>query len=77
MDVSKCIVLSLQGGTLNIRRVGSPLVRLVEGEERCVCGPLTTPQGVLAQDLGGTKPNRTVTCMMFKATDTTGLQLTP
>ncbi|GFV33348.1 hypothetical protein TNCV_1498681 [Trichonephila clavipes] len=31
MDVSKCMSLR-QGGTLNSRRVASPLVRLVEGE---------------------------------------------
>ncbi|GFT37816.1 hypothetical protein TNCV_4128831 [Trichonephila clavipes] len=30
----KCIVPSRHGGTLNIRRVPNPLVRLVEGEER-------------------------------------------
>ncbi|GFX05801.1 hypothetical protein TNCV_5089911 [Trichonephila clavipes] len=31
MDVCKCIVPSRHGGTLNSRRVTSPLVRLVEG----------------------------------------------
>ncbi|GFU18236.1 hypothetical protein TNCV_1389021 [Trichonephila clavipes] len=34
MDVCKCIVPLRQGGTLNSRRAVSPLVRLVEGEER-------------------------------------------
>ncbi|GFV44834.1 uncharacterized protein TNCV_563831 [Trichonephila clavipes] len=34
MDVCKCIVPSRNGGTLNSRRAASPLVRLVEGEER-------------------------------------------
>ncbi|GFV97307.1 uncharacterized protein TNCV_2038171 [Trichonephila clavipes] len=34
MGVCKCIVPSQHGGTLNSRRAGSPLVRLVEGEER-------------------------------------------
>ncbi|GFX80231.1 hypothetical protein TNCV_2642471 [Trichonephila clavipes] len=34
MDVCKCIVPSRHGGTLNRRRVTSPLVRLVEGEKR-------------------------------------------
>ncbi|GFV37608.1 hypothetical protein TNCV_4982301 [Trichonephila clavipes] len=39
VDVCKCIVPAPHGGTLNGRRAASPLVRLVEGEERC--GPLT------------------------------------
>ncbi|GFV64547.1 uncharacterized protein TNCV_4965281 [Trichonephila clavipes] len=34
MDVFKCIVPSQHGGTLNSRRDASPLVRLVEGDER-------------------------------------------
>ncbi|GFW31520.1 uncharacterized protein TNCV_4419561 [Trichonephila clavipes] len=34
MDVCKCIVPSWPGGTSNSRRATSPLVRLVEGEER-------------------------------------------
>ncbi|GFW04262.1 uncharacterized protein TNCV_2670261 [Trichonephila clavipes] len=34
MDVGKCIVPSRHGDTLNSRRAASPLVRLVEGEER-------------------------------------------
>ncbi|GFU55766.1 hypothetical protein TNCV_2969351 [Trichonephila clavipes] len=34
--VCKCIVPLWHGGTLNSRRAVSPLVRLVEGEERCV-----------------------------------------
>ncbi|GFU69639.1 transposable element Tcb1 transposase [Trichonephila clavipes] len=34
MDVCKCIVPLPHGGTLNCRRATSPLVRLVEGEER-------------------------------------------
>ncbi|GFS61372.1 uncharacterized protein TNCV_3105551 [Trichonephila clavipes] len=34
MDVCKCIVSSWHGGALNSRRAASPLVRLVEGEER-------------------------------------------
>ncbi|GFT85617.1 uncharacterized protein TNCV_4253371 [Trichonephila clavipes] len=33
MDVCKCIVPSRHGGTLNSRRVASPLVWFVEGEE--------------------------------------------
>ncbi|GFW57837.1 uncharacterized protein TNCV_2927561 [Trichonephila clavipes] len=34
MDVGKCRVPLWHGGTLNNRRAASPLVRLVEGEER-------------------------------------------
>ncbi|GFX03987.1 hypothetical protein TNCV_4678911 [Trichonephila clavipes] len=34
MDVCKCIVPSWHGCTLNSRRAASPLLRLVEGEER-------------------------------------------
>ncbi|GFW70326.1 uncharacterized protein TNCV_5131521 [Trichonephila clavipes] len=34
MDVCKCIVPSQHEGTLNSRRAVSPLVWLVEGEER-------------------------------------------
>ncbi|GFX86248.1 uncharacterized protein TNCV_2561301 [Trichonephila clavipes] len=34
MDVCKCITPSWHGDTLNSRRATSPLVRLVEGEER-------------------------------------------
>ncbi|GFW68166.1 uncharacterized protein TNCV_1880481 [Trichonephila clavipes] len=52
-------------GTLNSRRVASPLMRWVEGEER---GPLTNPQNVLPLNWGGIEPNRSVTCMMLKAT---------
>ncbi|GFW52908.1 uncharacterized protein TNCV_2394871 [Trichonephila clavipes] len=34
MDVCKCIVPSRHGGTINSRQAASPLVGLVEGEER-------------------------------------------
>ncbi|GFU75108.1 uncharacterized protein TNCV_3172871 [Trichonephila clavipes] len=34
MDVCKCIVPSRHEGTLNSRRAASPLMRLVDGEER-------------------------------------------
>ncbi|GFX54216.1 hypothetical protein TNCV_2338501 [Trichonephila clavipes] len=34
MDVCKCIVPSPHGCTLNSRRAASPLMSLVEGEER-------------------------------------------
>ncbi|GFU53066.1 uncharacterized protein TNCV_3098501 [Trichonephila clavipes] len=58
-------VPSRHGGTLNSRRAANPFVRLVEEEERWETP--TLPQGVL-QNWGGTKPNRTVTCMVLKAT---------
>ncbi|GFX16857.1 hypothetical protein TNCV_2518351 [Trichonephila clavipes] len=48
------------------RRAVSPLVRLVEGEERLEAP--NHPKGVLPQSWGGTDPKRTVTCMMLKAT---------
>ncbi|GFS85723.1 hypothetical protein TNCV_2974071 [Trichonephila clavipes] len=46
MNICECIVPSRQGGALNSRRAASPLVRLVEGEERKERGgsPLTTPR---------------------------------
>ncbi|GFV72520.1 hypothetical protein TNCV_2763841 [Trichonephila clavipes] len=37
MDVCKCIVPVRHGGTRNIHPAASPLVRLVEGEERFPC----------------------------------------
>ncbi|GFX96125.1 uncharacterized protein TNCV_2290151 [Trichonephila clavipes] len=58
------------GGTLNSRRAASPLMRLVEREERWL-----TPdnlQGVLPQNWGRISPNRIVTCMVLKATDNDG-----
>ncbi|GFX53238.1 uncharacterized protein TNCV_362321 [Trichonephila clavipes] len=48
------------------RRAASPLVRLVEGEERWEA--FDHPQIVLALNWGGTEPNCTVTCMVHKAT---------
>ncbi|GFS65370.1 uncharacterized protein TNCV_2451791 [Trichonephila clavipes] len=44
MDICECIVPSRHGGTLNSHRAASPLVRLVEGEERLE--PPDHPQGV-------------------------------
>ncbi|GFV80663.1 piggyBac transposable element-derived protein 4 [Trichonephila clavipes] len=65
-DVCKCIVPSRRGGSLNSCRAASPLVRLVEGEERWKApGP---PQGVLSQNWGETELNRSVTCMVLKVT---------
>ncbi|GFU97418.1 uncharacterized protein TNCV_1912731 [Trichonephila clavipes] len=52
-------------GTLNNRRAASPLVRLVEGEERWEA---LIPQGVLPQNWGETELNHSVTCMVLKAT---------
>ncbi|GFV93692.1 hypothetical protein TNCV_365931 [Trichonephila clavipes] len=53
------------GGTLNSSRATSPVVRL--GKERWAA--LTPPsQGVILQNWGGTESNRTVTCIMLKAT---------
>ncbi|GFS83938.1 uncharacterized protein TNCV_2363681 [Trichonephila clavipes] len=65
MDVCKCLVPAWHGGTLNSRRAASPLVRLVEGEERWVAS--YHPQSVLPLNWGAIKPNRTITCMVLKA----------
>ncbi|GFW94927.1 uncharacterized protein TNCV_3398061 [Trichonephila clavipes] len=53
-------------GTLNSRRAASPIVRLVEWEERWEISD--HPHSVLPLNWGGIEPNRTVTCMMLKAT---------
>ncbi|GFW02084.1 uncharacterized protein TNCV_4854241 [Trichonephila clavipes] len=66
MDVCKCIVPLWHESTLNSRRAASPLVRLVEGEERREASD--HPQGILSQNRGGTEQNRTFTCMVLKAT---------
>ncbi|GFU40155.1 uncharacterized protein TNCV_5092921 [Trichonephila clavipes] len=55
-----CQVRARIEGTLNSRRAASPLVRLVEGTDH--------PQSVLPLNWGGIEPNRTVTCMVLKAT---------
>ncbi|GFX94155.1 hypothetical protein TNCV_4292001 [Trichonephila clavipes] len=52
--------------TLNNRQVTSPLMRIVEGEERRETPD--HPEGVLAQNWVGNEPNRIVTCMVHKAT---------
>ncbi|GFX58776.1 uncharacterized protein TNCV_804801 [Trichonephila clavipes] len=54
------------GVTLNSRRAASPLVWLVEGEERWEASDHS--QSVLPLNCSGTEPNRTVTCMVLKAT---------
>ncbi|GFW24107.1 uncharacterized protein TNCV_4951511 [Trichonephila clavipes] len=51
--------------TLNSRRAASPLVRLVERDERWEAPD--HPQSVLHLNWGGSEPNRTVTCMVLKA----------
>ncbi|GFU86341.1 uncharacterized protein TNCV_2116941 [Trichonephila clavipes] len=54
------------GGTLNSRRAAGPLVRLVEGEERWKASD--HPQSVLPLNWGRSKPIRTVTYVVLKAT---------
>ncbi|GFV62002.1 uncharacterized protein TNCV_4108051 [Trichonephila clavipes] len=44
----------------------SPLGRLVEGEDRCEASG--HPQSILPLNSGGIESNRTVTCMVLKAT---------
>ncbi|GFY28666.1 uncharacterized protein TNCV_3440331 [Trichonephila clavipes] len=51
MDVCKCIVHARHGGTLNSRRAASPLVGLVEEEERWEASD--HPQSVLPPNWGG------------------------
>ncbi|GFY08871.1 hypothetical protein TNCV_4660641 [Trichonephila clavipes] len=46
-------------------RATSPLVRLVEGEERWAASG--HPQGILPQNWGETELNRSVTCMVLKS----------
>ncbi|GFY26812.1 uncharacterized protein TNCV_4375581 [Trichonephila clavipes] len=65
MDVCKRIVSLQHEGTLNSRRAASPLVWLVEDEERWEApGHL---QCFLSLNWGGTEENRTVTCVQLKA----------
>ncbi|GFU50328.1 uncharacterized protein TNCV_301611 [Trichonephila clavipes] len=64
MDVCKCIVPSRHGGTLNGLRTASPLVRLVEGEDRWE--DPDHPQGALPKNWGETEINRSVICMVLK-----------
>ncbi|GFU17026.1 uncharacterized protein TNCV_2479761 [Trichonephila clavipes] len=65
MDVCKCIVPLRHGNNLNSRRAASPLVWLVNGEEKWEAPDHS--QGFLPLNWGGTKQNRTVTCMVLKA----------
>ncbi|GFT47477.1 uncharacterized protein TNCV_3750101 [Trichonephila clavipes] len=66
MNVCKCIIPSRFKGTLNSCRAASPLLRLVEGEEKWEA--FDHLQGVLPLNWGGTEPNRTVTYMVLKDT---------
>ncbi|GFX20623.1 uncharacterized protein TNCV_4269551 [Trichonephila clavipes] len=73
------INFGVQGGTQRVsnnadccavgpgRRASSPLVRLVEGEERWEVPDHL--QGVLPQNCCGNEPNRSVTCLVLEATD--------
>ncbi|GFX73753.1 uncharacterized protein TNCV_4290691 [Trichonephila clavipes] len=65
--VRKCIVNSRHGDTINSRRAASPLMRLVEEEERWEAPDHHS--GAFPQNWGGNEPNRIVTCMVLKATD--------
>ncbi|GFW24179.1 uncharacterized protein TNCV_1847381 [Trichonephila clavipes] len=67
MDVCKYIVPLRHGGTLNSRRAASPLVWLMEGEEKWE--DLDHPRGFLPLNWGGTEQKRTLTCMVAKAND--------
>ncbi|GFV49328.1 uncharacterized protein TNCV_3630141 [Trichonephila clavipes] len=75
MDVCKCIVSSRHEGTLNSRRVARTLVRLVEKEERWEAPD--HPQDVLPQNWGETELNRSVTCVVLKATANDRRHLAP
>ncbi|GFU72792.1 uncharacterized protein TNCV_3712151 [Trichonephila clavipes] len=65
MDVYKCIVPLRHGGTLNSRQAASPLVWLMEREERWKAPG--HPHGFLPLNWGETEQNPTVTCMVLKA----------
>ncbi|GFY27886.1 hypothetical protein TNCV_243511 [Trichonephila clavipes] len=56
-------------------RATSPPLRLIEEEERWEAPAF--PQIVLSQYWGRTERNRTVTCMVLKATDKTGVVVAP
>ncbi|GFS53980.1 uncharacterized protein TNCV_3761951 [Trichonephila clavipes] len=62
-------------GTLNSHRAASPLVRLVEGGERWEASD--HPQRVLPQNWGETELNRSVICMVLKATTNDRRHLAP
>ncbi|GFV37475.1 cullin-4A [Trichonephila clavipes] len=65
LNVCKCVVPPRHEGILNSRQAASPLVRLVEEQDRWeVPGH---PQCVLPHNWVGTLQNRTITCMVLKA----------
>ncbi|GFT48479.1 uncharacterized protein TNCV_3822631 [Trichonephila clavipes] len=64
MDACKCIVPLRHGDTLNSRRAASPLVWLVEREERWEAPD--HPEGFLPLNWDGTEQKRIVTCMVPK-----------
>ncbi|GFV72472.1 uncharacterized protein TNCV_1069041 [Trichonephila clavipes] len=64
MDVSKYIVLSRHGDTLNSCQAESPPMKLVEKEERREASDHY--QGVPLQNWDGTETNRTITCLVLK-----------
>ncbi|GFU59263.1 uncharacterized protein TNCV_4197871 [Trichonephila clavipes] len=59
------MVPSWHGGTLNSHRARSPLLRLVKGEKwwEALDNPILLPQ-----NCGESELNRSVTCMVLKAT---------
>ncbi|GFX35700.1 uncharacterized protein TNCV_744931 [Trichonephila clavipes] len=65
MEVCECIVPLRHGSNLNSLRAASPLVWLMEREERWEASG--HPKGFLPLNWGGTKENLTVTCMVLKA----------
>ncbi|GFV55930.1 uncharacterized protein TNCV_7282 [Trichonephila clavipes] len=65
MDVCKCILPLRHKVTLNNRQAASPLVWLVEEEERSEAPD--HPQGFLPLNWVRTEQNRSVTCMVLKA----------
>ncbi|GFW53303.1 uncharacterized protein TNCV_4075241 [Trichonephila clavipes] len=75
MDVCKCIVPLRHGGTLNRRRATSPVMWLVEGEERWEAPGHT--HGFLPLNWSGTEQKRTVTCMVLRLRLTTDVNYIP
>ncbi|GFW75655.1 uncharacterized protein TNCV_4428381 [Trichonephila clavipes] len=75
IDVYKYIVPLLHGYTLNSRQAQSSLVRLVEGGERWKFPDHL--QSVLPQNWSVTESNRTITCMVLKATENDRCKPTP
>ncbi|GFS77388.1 uncharacterized protein TNCV_4566211 [Trichonephila clavipes] len=72
IDVFKCIVSLRHGNTLNFRRAASPLVRLLEEEERLEASEHT--QGVLPQNWDETQPQIVVSpAWCSKLRKTTGV----